>query len=148
MTGYLKVSGTHKSKRTHLKVSGAWKPCAVWLKVSGVWKQIEDGSGITLSTPFNPISDPVGGGSTDGDTPTFTVAGSPVTVTLNMSGTVGTLRVKINAGAFNVITDGGTFSVSNGDTVTFRLTASAVDSDTVYLSAGGFSFANFGLQGT
>lgn len=55
--------------------------------------------------------------------PTLTVpAGNPGTIKFSISGT-SSFEYKKGAGAFTTVTDGGTLSVSNGDSLQFRFNA-------------------------
>lgn len=102
---------------------------------------------INLSAPFNNITDAVGGGATAGNTVTLSM-GAGQTITYALNGLGGTLRRKIGAGAFTAVTDGGTISVVNGDTLQHDYASAGVESATITMTCNGILIGSFTCTGT
>lgn len=129
----------------HAKAGGTWRSCtAGYVKSGGVWRQFfgSGGTGITLSAPFNDISDASGGGATAGNTVTLTMA-SGKTISVSNPLVTGTLRYKLNAGAFTSCPDGTGIVVANGDTLQFDLSSGGLESYSITLSVSGVYLDDF-----
>lgn len=147
MPGYVRVSGTHRQKRTYLKVAGVWKPVAVWLKVLGFWVLIETGAQVFFSAGFDDITGDTGVPA-EGNTATASVFDGPANIIMTRSETGGLLYYSKNGGSFTNIASGGTISMATGDTLRFRFVAAGDTTDTVTLTdADGFVIDSFDLTG-
>lgn len=102
---------------------------------------------VTLSAPFNDISDPTGGGSTVGNAVSLTMSsGQTITYTVTTSG--GTLQRSLNGGAYSTVTDGATLVVANGDTLQHQYsTGVGVESGSITLTVSGVVVGSFDVTG-
>lgn len=103
-------------------------------------------AGITLSAPFSDITDAPLGGPTAGNTVTLSMAsGKTITYTVEPAGT---LRRKLNAGAFTIVTTGSTVTVANGDTLQHDYATGGGETGVVTLKVGGATVDTFVCTGT
>jgi len=132
----------------HVKAGGSWRSCtAGYVKSGGSWRQFFGSVPITLSAPFNDISDASGGGTTAGNTVTLTMA-SGQTISVSNPLVTGALRYKLNAGAFTSCPDGTGIVVANGDTLQFDLQSGGVENYTITLSVSGVYLDDFAANCT